>query len=156
MGRKKNVQEQETDILGINTDVADISNKLKTLFLTHLKDDGTDYTYSEIVQWAKQNNEHPIDESWISRVATGQAVRPGYFPLRTLARFFGVSPNFWDSSYKIHETFLTIDIPKSEEDRLQIALRSGKLSPTAQKLVLDVIKSLETKNPILLFNENNS
>jgi transcriptional regulator with XRE-family HTH domain len=116
----------------------ELAAKVRFLFEHCRKPNLDRYTYKEV----EEGTNGAINGSWISRLASGYAQRPGLMTLKTLSDFFGIDPSFWFnplddiSKYKIRTQ-------KGDDTLNQVALRSSELSPESTQVVLDLIDSLK-------------
>jgi transcriptional regulator with XRE-family HTH domain len=120
----------------------EIALKLRYLMDTYKKPDGKSYTYTEIAE----RTGGQINHSWLSKLADGQATRPGLKPLKAVTDFFGIDFRFWLISLEEwkaekldHEKRLTT----KEINAQKIAVRASNLDERGQQVVLGVIQSLE-------------
>ncbi len=126
----------------------EIADKVNYLFQNYRKPNLDRYSYSEVEELTGGK----IDQSWISKLAHGQTIRPGIRVLKALTDFFQVDPVFWfkDLNDWIKEQE-TSKIPAEDEnigELYNVALRSMKaISPEdAHQVLMDLIKSLEKRN----------
>ena len=92
--KSKSSQGDESEQPQANVESAfaqEIAGKINLLFQTCRDENGDRYSYSEVAE--KSNGK--INASWISKMATGQALRPGLLALKTLTDFFDVDPSYW-------------------------------------------------------------
>lgn len=126
----------------------EVAEKVNYLFQTYRKPNLDRYSYSEVEELTGGK----IDQSWISKLANGQTVRPGIRVLKALTDFFQVDPVFWFKDLsewsKQQEKLRTQDEAEKPDEIHSIALRSLKdLSPEdAHQLLNELVKSLEKRN----------
>lgn len=116
----------------------DLEEKVNFLFEHFRKPNLDRFTYKEVEEGTKGS----VHASWISRLATGKAQRPGLMVLKALTDFFKVDPSFWFNPLTEESKFMLKE-KQGDKTISTIALRSSNLSPENAQVVLDLINSLE-------------
>jgi transcriptional regulator with XRE-family HTH domain len=133
---KKSKQIKDT---AVNNEIA---LKLKYLLDNYTKANGERYSYTEIAELTGGQ----IDHSWLSKLASGQATRPGLQVLKALTSFFKIDASFWFrdlEEWKAEYENQQIKLTDKEINAQKIALRASSLDEDSQQIVLDLIQSLE-------------
>ena len=105
------------------------SDKLNYLFENFTKSDGQQYTHEEI------QRRTGITTGYISKLRHGKVSNPGYKIVGSLARFFGITPNYFfvaDRSKAVSEL-------KESRHLDPITMRASILSPKSRQAVLDML-----------------
>ena len=112
------------------------AQKLDQLIRSHRKEDGTAYTYAEIV--AQSNGRLTISN--LSQLRHGRT-QPGYDVIQALCDTFGVEPNyFFEHGEEALLPSKPIDV---DEDVLQIAFRAQELDESGREALLKIIKTIQ-------------
>jgi transcriptional regulator with XRE-family HTH domain len=101
------------------------------LFRTHLKADGTEYSYQEVSEGVGGK----LDPAYIWKLRKGKIENPGRNALMLLCVFFRIP-----SSYFFPE--LDDLTPSTAADQVEVALRSTRLSPAVQNKLRALIEVL--------------
>jgi transcriptional regulator with XRE-family HTH domain len=119
---------------------AELAAKIAYLFDTYRNADGERYSYLEVERLTNGG----IDNSWLSKLASGKATRPGLEILKTLTNFFGITPDFW---FKDLNQWVAEQKEKNNKElRDTIAMRSSDLSPEAQQIIFDLVEAFEKRS----------
>ena len=111
------------------------------LFRTHLKADGSEYSYMEVAHALGG----AVDSTYIGKLRAGKVPNPGRNVLKLLCVFFRVSPLYFFpelDALALGET----DSPEAREQHLHTALRAAGLSSAAQKHIYGLIMLLSQRH----------
>lgn len=125
-----------------NQEFSDVTRKVNFLFANYFNSKNQRYTYADL----ERATNGALKYFWIWKLAHNQIERPGLEELQMITDFFGISPKFWFTKledWQKQQAQAKVRQEQDKETAKQIALRSVKLRPEAQKIVLGVIESLE-------------
>lgn len=127
-----------------NERAEELAAKVNYLFDTFKKQDGKKYQKTEVE--AATNGR--IDQPWLSKIAKARISRPDLQTLEALTDFFQVDVSFWFKSLEDWKSQLEKEKQlekEAEENAQQIATMAHRLPPDSQKVVLDLMNSLEER-----------
>jgi len=128
----------------------DIAEKVQYLFDHYSKADGERYTPATIERASRGR----LKYKWVWQLTRAEIWRPSINDLVELTKIFGCEPEIWVTSLEVwkKQEQATDEQNIQDGETLQniIAIRSKRLNGQGQKLVLDMIKSLEQSGFIRL------
>lgn len=112
-----------------------------TLFKTHLRPDGQEYSYQEVSQALGRE----LDPSYLAKVRKGIIKNPGRDALMHLCLFFQVPASYF---FPELEALAPAQNTREEEsiNKLRVAFRSMNLSPDVQKYLEGIIAALRDQD----------
>jgi transcriptional regulator with XRE-family HTH domain len=106
------------------------------LFQTHRREDGREYTYSEV----SRLTDGKLDPSYLSKMRRGEIENPTKQSLLHLCRFFQVPPSYF------FPELATFDQHSPEvEDPLQAALRARGFPEEVREKIDELLRLIEPK-----------
>jgi len=102
-----------------------LARKIDRLFHTHLKPDGSQYTYQDV----EEGTEGAVTGTYVWKLRTGKAQNPGYRVLAALSRFFDVPVTYF---------FTDEPTPDDEEYDKDIKLVRALRSRGVEQIILRV------------------
>lgn len=118
-----------------------IAAKVKYLFEHYRKPGGEKYTFTEV----EEATGGTVHNSWLSKLASGRASRPGLPTLKALTNFFQIDPGFWFKSLDEWIREQAEAQNNIEAQAREIAVRMREMSPQARQFVLDMLDSVERR-----------
>jgi transcriptional regulator with XRE-family HTH domain len=117
-----------------------IAHLVDTLFKTHLKPDGQEYSYQEVSQALGRE----LDPSYLAKVRKGIIKNPGRDALMHLCLFFQVPASYF---FPELEALAPAQNTQEEEsiNTLRVAFRSLNLSPDVQRYLEGIIAALRNQ-----------
>ncbi|HLI71964.1 MAG TPA: hypothetical protein VKV19_19600 [Ktedonobacteraceae bacterium] len=117
-----------------------IAHLVDTLFKTHLKPDGQEYSYQEVSQALGRE----LDPSYLAKVRKGIIKNPGRDALMRLCLFFQVPASYF---FPELEALAPAQNTQEEEsiNTLRVAFRSLNLSPDVQRYLEGIIAALRNQ-----------
>jgi transcriptional regulator with XRE-family HTH domain len=114
-----------------------------SLFKTHLKPDGQEYSYQEVSQALGRE----LDPSYLAKVRRGVIKNPGRDALMHLCLFFQVPASYF---FPELAALAPEQQPREEESvqTLRVAFRSMNLSPDVQKYLEGIIAALRNQDRV--------
>lgn len=109
-----------------------VAELIDDLFLTHRRDDGKEYTHTEVCVALKG----AIEPGHLSKLRNGVIKNPSRETLLALCTFFQVEPTYF---------FPELEPSKQSvkgEDPIAVALGSSQLSPAVRRKLLELIQLL--------------
>lgn len=127
----------------------DFAQRLDRLFRTHVKPDGSEYSYEEV----QNGTGKAVTAAYIWRLRTGRATNPGLGVIMAISHFFGIDPGYFvhdDSAEarKMVESHANVDLAaRLGDDAVKnIALRASELDEAGKQALLSMIDYiLQTK-----------
>lgn len=127
----------------------DFARRLDHLFKHARQPDGSEYSYEEV----QNGTGKAVTAAYIWRLRTGKARNPGYWVIKALSDFFGVTPNFFFQDEEQAKEIAKKQANADFADRLQessvkdIVLRASKLDEAGRQVILNLLDyMIKTKN----------
>lgn len=105
-----------------------IAELLDTLFTTHLRPDGKEYTYSEVSRQIKAKTGRTLDSSYIGKIRSGETKNPGRDALMLLCLFFEVPASYFFPELNHLQSTMTDQGPSQQMIQLRRILRQQGLT----------------------------
>jgi transcriptional regulator with XRE-family HTH domain len=120
-----------------------IPQRLNYLFETVRLPGSQPFSAAEVKRWIEDNGGQ-ISSVYILKILRGERTDPSPKYLTSLARYFGVSPNFfWDAEPReIDGPALAAAIIMRNENVQSMLVRASQLSPRSQQALSDIIDGL--------------
>lgn len=119
----------------------ELARKVRFLFDTCRKETGERYTFLEVQEATKGK----IHQSWISKMANGQVLRPGIKSLKALSDFFQIDPSFWfnplDDAVKVKHK-----VENGPQQLQTVMLRASELEVPDLDFLIETIDLLKRRN----------
>lgn len=119
---------------------ANLAVKLDRLFRTHLKPDGSQYSYEDVAK----GSGGAVTGPYVWKLRNGQAQNPGYRVLAALSRFFDIPVTYFFAEEPVSEQEYEEDMALARSLRKagvkQIALRVSDLDEDARADILSMIE----------------
>jgi transcriptional regulator with XRE-family HTH domain len=127
-----------------DTKPRELARRLKHLFETVLKPDGSRYTYREVVAGIQAQGGPDISVGYLSLLVTGGRANPMMDAVQGLAGFFRVPISYFDltTDAKTIEEDLKVAAAMRDAGVQEIATRSLDLPEGSRQVVLDMINRL--------------
>jgi transcriptional regulator with XRE-family HTH domain len=123
-------------------------DRLNYLYATVTKPDGSEYSNDEVAKGASELGE-PISSSYLWQIRKGKKLNPSMWHAESLARFFGVSVDYFSKDDVADRVQAQLAELKREQERLAeiasrdpvklMALRAGELTPDRFRMVSDLV-----------------
>lgn len=121
-----------------------LAQKLDRLFKTVLSPNGDEYTYREVAEAINAAGGATISWAYIHQLRTGKRSDPRKSHLETLAKFFGVSAEYFFDEERSEKIGAELDLLASlrESGVFGIATRAKDLSPEGKQALASVLETL--------------
>ncbi len=114
-----------------------MADLLNDLFRTHRRQDGREYTASEVARAITEELHGELDPSYLTKMRNGQIENPTRNTLLLLCRFFKVPANYF---------FPELDLQSPpEEGSIHAALRATDLEPEVQAKLEELIQAMQNQ-----------
>lgn len=114
----------------------EIGELIDSLFSTHKKADGKEYTNQEVAEAVG------VTHSYIGKLRAGKVNNPGRDTLRDLSLFFGVPIGYFFPELSSNDSNQSL----TADDQLSLVLRSSGLNTKAQRYIRGLFDLLRSQN----------
>ena len=136
-----------------------LAERLDRLFAAVHPADRSPYLLREVVAAVNESaGEDLLSVPYLSQLRRGERTEPSAAIVVGLARFFGVSPDYFFSDYSSTEADEHLEVAAAMRDHAvrQVALRAAGLSPGALRAILGMIDHARTVENLADADEQDS